>query len=315
MMGLLRKDNPAEKKLKELTGGFILSTSFNNRLKRNNLTTSDGIKIKNQLKNEIKEDKLHEQDVESRLNQLISERGSNPTQSKNKKSCSACQEIQDSNNTFCINCGHKFSDLNHDKCPHCGKEISEYLNVCPHCNQRISNKKTCPICNKSQYKDHKYCINCGYDFIDKKEDTTKNVCPNCQNVQSDTTIKCLRCGYNFKTKKKMPKFLKKCPECLILQKSENMYCRNCKHDLKDIDYEDCNDLIECSQCKRMIPKNNDKCPFADMIFTLQDRPKSTKKESKQKLKNYKTSTHNAESPFCIIMISTLRPVPNAMRNF
>ena len=54
-MGLFRKDSPAEKKLKELTGGFILSTSFSNLIKSKGLEIEDGIKIKNQIKDEIKQ--------------------------------------------------------------------------------------------------------------------------------------------------------------------------------------------------------------------------------------------------------------------
>ena len=44
----------AEKKLEELTGGFIINKHFANLLKENGLTIKDGEKIKKQLKNEIK---------------------------------------------------------------------------------------------------------------------------------------------------------------------------------------------------------------------------------------------------------------------
>lgn len=44
----------AEKKLEELTGGFLINEQFANLLKENGLTTNDGEKIKKQLKNEIK---------------------------------------------------------------------------------------------------------------------------------------------------------------------------------------------------------------------------------------------------------------------
>lgn len=62
-MGLFSKDNPADKKLKELTGGFMLSNSFVQKLKVNNLNRSDGVKIREQLKNEIKQGSLDESDL------------------------------------------------------------------------------------------------------------------------------------------------------------------------------------------------------------------------------------------------------------
>ena len=113
-MGLFKKDSPAEKKLKKLTGGFLLSTDFINLLKREGLDIEDGTKIKNQLKAEIKEGKVNEGNLQVRLNQLIKlesnrKNGTDSSSDGLTKQCPKCHGVQDIDNSFCINCGYKFS--------------------------------------------------------------------------------------------------------------------------------------------------------------------------------------------------------------
>ncbi len=72
-MGLFKK-NPAEKRLKELTGGIFLSGAFKNKLKNAGLTNADGFAIQNQIKEEIKTDKVQAEGIETRINYLIKQR-------------------------------------------------------------------------------------------------------------------------------------------------------------------------------------------------------------------------------------------------
>ena len=155
-MGLFSKDNPAEKKLKELTGSFLLSNSFVKRLKQNNIDIKEGTKIKEQLKEEIKEGSLDEFNIESRLNQLINSYSDNDSASKGdalKKRCPKCLKSQESSNNVCIYCGHEFYP---------SKE-----------------SKKCPECNEIQQEENAFCTNCGYNFAENKQ---KKKCPICDEL-------------------------------------------------------------------------------------------------------------------------------------
>lgn len=237
-MGLFRK-NPAEKKLKELTGGFLLSTDFVNRLKRNGLEIHDGTIIKEKLKDEIKQG-LSAEEVPIRLNILINE-------SKNQKNVPDTSDLQIKK---CPNCGSS-QEMDSSFCIDCGYEFKQSTN---------KNKKICPICRKEQDFNNDFCILCGYDFINKKINSPEKKCPNCDKSLNVSNRYCLDCGYDFETKK-MPKYLKKCPKCGVLQKAENKFCRKCKENLEDVDYKICADLIECPNCNRKIPKDSKTCPF------------------------------------------------------
>ncbi len=229
MMGLFRKDNPAEKKLKKLTGGFILSTDFIELLRKHNLEISDGVEIRNQLKEEIKSGSINENNLESRLDQLISQR-SNIVIDKpeNSKKCPKCGEMQDLDNAFCINCGHKFINKEDDKdkinCPHCNKKISKSSKVCPVCNKSLTDLKTCPMCNIKQYEYNRYCIGCGYDFNTKntpeikkeiKEEEIKEVFEFSDDIHKIQFLN----NYEFN--------LKTCPDCNTKFLKADPFCFNC----------------------------------------------------------------------------------------
>lgn len=195
-MGLFKKDSPAEKKLKELTGGFMLSSSFINLLKSHNLNTKDGIKIQNQLKDEIKQGKVNENNLESRLNQLINVKSGHS--SNNTKQCPECNKKQDSSNIYCTNCGHEFKS-----------------------------KIECPICHEKQDPSNIYCTKCGYDFRTKKsrevEKSVKKV-PEVKITQNPELDEFKRKTqflnqYDFN--------LKTCPECDTLFLKQDPFCFNC----------------------------------------------------------------------------------------
>ena len=69
-MGLFSK-SLEEKKLKELTGGFLLNKKFKSALKKAGIDLKVGFDIQETLKNEIRQGKLSANDIEKRLNYLI----------------------------------------------------------------------------------------------------------------------------------------------------------------------------------------------------------------------------------------------------
>lgn len=255
MMGLFRKDSPAEKKLKELTGGFKLSKEYRNLLKERGITLKGGIDIQGQLKSEIKKGKVNEFNLETRFKQLINEKAT-VNQVPNKK-CPECGELQEEDNTFCINCGYKFNSAKPKdpqlKCPHCNKSFSRFKNVCPYCHKSRVPEKTCPICNKKQKASNTYCIGCGHDFVNEVFESKKIKCPNCNSELSENTEICPHCQYDFKTKKapekeenvfkivpenidfaRQTRFLnsfdfnlKSCPDCDTKFLKSDPFCFNC----------------------------------------------------------------------------------------
>lgn len=70
---------PAEEKLEDLTGGFILSDEYKALLKANNIEISVGEHIKNQLREEIKLNIVSEEGLETRLRYLIKQNSNNDT--------------------------------------------------------------------------------------------------------------------------------------------------------------------------------------------------------------------------------------------
>ena len=283
-MGLFRKSSPAEKKLKSLTGGFLLSGAFINLLKENNLEIEDGNQIKNQLKNEIKQGKLNENNIEVRLRQLIKQccEMKNPS---SQKSCPECSEIQSSDNTFCTKCGYEFK-----------------------------NKVKCPVCELSQDYSNHYCINCGYDFTGKTAQNSGKECPNCHKKQGIKRISCSDCGYNFDSKQ-MPDIVKKCPNCDLIQKGTNMICRKCKQVLRDVDYEPCSELAECENCNRLIPKNKNICPFCNYDISAAEIEKIKKEEKKKKIEKLHETDNIRQTRFLNCFDFNLKTCPECNTRF
>ena len=63
----------AEKKLKQLTGGFFLNDTYSKILEKHNIATIEGIKIRDKVKEEIKSGKISSSDVKDRLIDLLVE--------------------------------------------------------------------------------------------------------------------------------------------------------------------------------------------------------------------------------------------------
>lgn len=212
-MGLFRKDNPAEKKLKELTGGLIFNDSFKDKLKRNNLSLTEGAKIQRQLKGEIKEGKLNEGNLEVRLNQLLNEykRKSFLNSSKSEKECPKCGQIQGTDYIFCIKCGHEFSNPDKIECPNCGRLQDRDNTFCIGCGHEFSNqdKIECPKCGHLQEEGNAFCIKCGHSFNERQVHEVDD------NARRITFLH----NYDFN--------LKECPECNTKFLKVDPFCFSC----------------------------------------------------------------------------------------
>lgn len=261
-MGLFSKDSPAEKKLKELTGGFMLSTPFMDRLKREGLKISDGNEIKDQLKREIKQGRVNESNLESRLDHLIYLRTekniiryspkSSDIHSNLKKKCPQCGKTQDGLNEFCINCGYKFynESKSQKECPKCSEMQDEDNVFCINCGFEFNPAKqiknnltsindleiTCPYCELKQSKINKVCENCGYDFEkgeipDDNEESDVKTCPICEFDQPAESQFCEYCGYDF-VNQRNPSDYTNCPSCNAEVEKVKGICPSCGYDLK-----------------------------------------------------------------------------------
>ena len=129
-MGIFLK-SLEEKKLKELTGGFLLNKKFKSTLRKAGIDLKVGYDIQETLKNEIRLGKLSANDIEERLNFLVeqfssinSEDVENPVtvtspkertlkflinQDHNVKRCRKCNAKLLKTDTYCYECGYKFN--------------------------------------------------------------------------------------------------------------------------------------------------------------------------------------------------------------
>ena len=70
-MGLFGPKSPEEERLKELTGGFLVSDEYVAILEGNGLTMTEGETIREKIKKEIKNGSLKTDDILDRLDYLI----------------------------------------------------------------------------------------------------------------------------------------------------------------------------------------------------------------------------------------------------
>lgn len=123
-MGFFKK-TPEEKKIKELTGGFLLSTTFMDTLREKELSNKQGIEIQNILKREVKQSTLFLDQIEYRLNELLNQyvepNDSNILDHKETVDNDS-RDIEISPN-FCSNCGTKISKKENKFCSNCGNEL------------------------------------------------------------------------------------------------------------------------------------------------------------------------------------------------
>ena len=75
----------AEKKLEELTGGFLLSDEYKAILKAKGIDLKTGEHIRNQLKEEIKLNIVSHEGLETRLRYLINQNATNAPPSETKE--------------------------------------------------------------------------------------------------------------------------------------------------------------------------------------------------------------------------------------
>lgn len=181
-MGLFSK-SPAEKRLKELTGGMFLNSSFKAKLERAGLTTADGFIIQNEIKESIKRDEVKAEGVETRINFLIEEKKkakkaknlnrnklqnrSPSRKSKRKSTIAITDEGSDAVHVLTKDEIEKRAKTDHVK-------KVKYL-----VNQEHYLEK-CPACNADVLKGNKFCYKCGFELSKgfkkeiKTEDTSSN---------------------------------------------------------------------------------------------------------------------------------------------
>ena len=162
-MGLFRKD-PAEKKLKELTGGVFLNKSFTNRLKKEGLTVNDGLEIQKELKESIKRDEVKADGLETRLNYLIEQKKKSkselksshkdlPKGRKDNKIGSRIQIQDDAKEIEVISANSLENMAKDDKV----KEMKFLVN-------QEHNLKECPKCSAKILQYDTFCFNCGCEI-------------------------------------------------------------------------------------------------------------------------------------------------------
>ena len=71
---VLHKQSPAMQKLKELTGGLIITDSFEKKLKKAGLSIRDGYEIQEEIKESIKRQEIEVDEVETMIDYLIEQR-------------------------------------------------------------------------------------------------------------------------------------------------------------------------------------------------------------------------------------------------
>lgn len=94
-MGIFSK-TPAEQKLDELTGGYILSNEYKAILRANNIDLKTGESIRNQLKEEIKLNIVSEEGLQTRLRYLISQNAKKTPSPKKEVEEPEAPEVEDS---------------------------------------------------------------------------------------------------------------------------------------------------------------------------------------------------------------------------
>lgn len=94
-MGIFSK-TPAEQKLDELTGGYILSNEYKAILRANNIDLKTGESIRNQLKEEIKLNIVSEEGLQTRLRYLISQNAKKTPSPKKEVEEPESPEVEDS---------------------------------------------------------------------------------------------------------------------------------------------------------------------------------------------------------------------------
>ncbi|MBR0271844.1 MAG: hypothetical protein IJQ68_07650 [Methanobrevibacter sp.] len=162
-MGLFSK-TPEEKKLKELTGGFLLNDDFIEKLERNGIEHKFGYNIQSTLKDEIKKGRLSVDEIEPRLNFLIKQLSSIESEENHEDKVKITSPKQRTLK-FLINQKH--------------------------------NLKTCPYCKRKILKTDSYCYKCGFSFT-SNEDISQD-----ESKSSNREIEDLEKSFDLRNSKEM----------------------------------------------------------------------------------------------------------------
>ena len=216
-MGLFNK-NPAEKRLKELTGGIFLTKSFKNQLTKAGLTSADGYKIQQDIKESIKRGAINEDSIETRIKNLIKQMSK--TNKSKRNASDNDSEIEFKLITYIDGCNidnilknrlknednEEIRFLNSDKLNNNTKmdkikEMKFLLN-------QSYNLEECPECQTKILKTDKFCYKCGcdllesminkdYEKLNKKLNSMQKNVPKKSNTQADEMSELER-AYNKK---------------------------------------------------------------------------------------------------------------------
>ena len=152
-MGLFSKHNDAEKKLKELTGGFLLSSTFMKQLEKYGLTVSEGVEIKNEIKRKIKEENLPSHKVVDEIVYQLKERSLRKPTNENGLDKETTIIFGDNTVVNLDSKGNPIKTNNKNKLG-ADKWFKYALN-------QENMVKKCPKCNSKNLKDDKFCYKCG----------------------------------------------------------------------------------------------------------------------------------------------------------
>lgn len=143
-MGLFGPKSPEEERLKELTGGFLVSDEYVVILEGNGLTMTEGETIREKIKKEIKNGSLKTDDILDRLDYLIKKKA----KSKGNEPKGYDTSILHPNLSKPIKHARDLSHTSTDDlkkmipnfCPNCGGETDLVTVFCPHCQAYIWNE-------------------------------------------------------------------------------------------------------------------------------------------------------------------------------
>ncbi|MBQ9026141.1 MAG: hypothetical protein IJ104_07190 [Methanobrevibacter sp.] len=130
-MGLFSK-TPEERKLKELTGGFLLTERYMKTLESYGVSRNMGYFIQNTVKEEIKRSKLQVDEIEPRLIFLIKQFATINCQEVSSETKSISSTSEERTMKFLINQSHNMID-----CPNCDGKYLKNDAYCHECGFKL----------------------------------------------------------------------------------------------------------------------------------------------------------------------------------
>lgn len=176
-MGLFSKDTGAEKRLKELTGGFILSEGFRERLKEYGLSIYEGVKLCDELKIKIKEENMPANNVADELTHLLEEKSQKKYGKETDLEIESEVAVAINNEDDSVTVTLKNNSNNEEKTITVKPEPEEVKEPEKTITRKLGADKwlryalnqesmlrKCSICNSKTLKEDKFCYSCGVEL-------------------------------------------------------------------------------------------------------------------------------------------------------